>query len=202
MSRDTRPPVLYLRPFFEDGRMIYDAPVGRRQGGVGNGASAKRSASHEREIARVLAGIGPLVAIGKPGDSVAPFGAARVYIGDDAWQQTVLLLIKRAAIVILQPEATQGTWWELNAVASTIDLRRVLLLVPDPTLRPLGYGRIRQLTAQVLPVPLPESNDKCDAFMFDAQRRPVPIVLSSSPERAFQPFLTQVRALQTALAAA
>ncbi len=196
MQRDLRPPVVYLRPFFEDERQIYDGPVGARHGGVGSGASVKRNASHEREIARALHRVGPLVAIGKPGDSVAPLGAARVYVGDDVWQETVLALIKRAAIVILQPEATQGTWWELNAVAATTDWRRVLMLVPDPTLRPLGYGRIRQLTAQVLPMPLPEEIGKCDAFMFNAGGAPVPIALSTAPERALEPFLTQVRGLE------
>ena len=198
MQRDARPPVVYLRPFFEDGRQIYDGPVGRRLGGEGHGASAKRSASHEREIAGALARIGPLIAIGKPGDRVAPFGAARVYVGDDVWQETVLKLIRRAAIVILQPETTQGTWWELNAVVGTTDWRRVLMLVPDPTLRPLGYGRIRQLTAQVLPSPLPEPSVKCDAFMFDAAGTASPIVLSSEPERALAPFLAQVRQLEAA----
>jgi hypothetical protein len=198
LKSDRRPPVIYLRPFFEDARQVYDAPVGARHGGVGTSASARRSASHEREIAKILGRIGPLIAIGKPGDRVAPHGFARVYVGDDVWQQAVLDLIKRSAIVILQPEATDGTWWELQTVAATTDWRRLLMIVPDPTLRPLGYGRIRSLTGRTLPVPLPETPNKCDAFMFDASGKPLPILLSANPALALHAFVEQVRRLEAA----
>ena len=198
LTNDKRAPVVYLRPFFEDARQIYDAPVGARHGGVGSGASVKRSASHEREVAAILDRVGPLVAIGKPGDRVAPHGFARMYVGDDIWQQTVLDLVKRASIVILQPEATDGTWWELQIVAGTTDWRRLLMIVPDPTLRPLGYGRIRALTSQILPVPLPENPSACDAFVFDTTGAPQAIALAKNPALALRAFVEQVQRLEAA----
>lgn len=195
MARDPRPPVVYLRPFAEDDRMNYDAPVGTRRGGVDTAAGAKGNASHERAVARALRSVGPLVAIGKPGERVAPFGAARIYVGDDEWRETVMKLLKKAALVVLQPEASEGTWWELNAVAKHVDARRVLMLVPDPTLRPRGYERVRRVTAQVLPVALPESPGKCDAAIFDDDARPIAFPFGRDPEKTLEPFITRVRKL-------
>jgi len=129
MRDDPRPPVIFLRPFQEDDRRTYDAPVGRRQGGETVPAATGAPATRERAIARQLGQIGPFVAVGKPGDSLAPLGAARIYVADAEWQSVVTSLVNRAAAIILQPEATPGTLWELLLVGHAADLRRVLLLV-------------------------------------------------------------------------
>jgi hypothetical protein len=196
MARDPRPPVLYLRPFAEDDRMTYDAPVGTRRGGVETSAGAKGSASHERAIARALRTVGPVIAVGKPGERIAPFGAARIYVSDAEWQDTVLSLIKRSALIVLQPEATQGTWWELNMVVRHVDARRVLMLVPDPSQRPLGYDRVRHVTAQVLSVALPEAPGKCNAVIFDEDARPITFPFGDKPEKTLEPFLARLRTLK------
>ena len=99
--------------------------------------------------------------------------------------------------MVLQPEATDGTIWELDLVGRTVERRRLLLVVPGQTLRPLGYMRIRALTAQLLPatVPLPEMCRECDAFMFDGGGRPVPISFKPDLRSALRPFIEQVRSL-------
>jgi hypothetical protein len=195
MKTDPRPPVIYLRPFQEDDRRTYDAPVGHRQGGKTVPAATGSPATRERAIARQLGQIGPFIAVGKPGDSLAPLGAARIYVSDDEWRSVVTSLVNRAAAVILQPEATPGTLWELILVGRSIDLRRVLLLVPDPAVRPLGFGRIRELADSALAVTLPDANEcpACDAFMFEERRQPLPVRLKSAA--ALNPFVLQASQL-------
>ncbi len=193
MRRDPRPPVIYLRSFVEDRRVTSKEPLGRREGGAAVTSVRTKPASREPRLAHAFQSIGPFVAVGAPGERLAPIGAARIYLSDDTWQTTVATLVERAAVVVLQPEVTPGTWWELHLVIDTVDLRRVLLLVPNPALRPLGYERVHSLTSQVLPVPLPEHPAACDAFMFDDERRPQPLTFGRTPARALQPFVAQVR---------
>lgn len=196
MERDKRPPVIYLRPFSEDDRVTYSAPVGKRRGGVETSPESKGSASHEQALVRALGAIGPFIAIGKPGEMVAPDGAARIYVADNEWRETALMLLKKAAVVVLQPDATEGTWWELNAVAQHVDPRRLLMLVPDPTLRPLGYNRVRRITAQVLPVSLPDAPGPCNAAIFDDDARPIVFPLGKSPAKTLEPFFARLRTLK------
>ena len=202
LKRDPRPPVIYLRPFSEDERMTRDGPVGERIGGAGVTSGHRVSpASREREISRTMTEIGPFVALGKPGDRLAPLGAARLYVSDVEWQPTVEAFLRRANAVVLQPEMTHGAWWELVAVANIVDLRRVLILVPNPSVRPLGYVRVQRLTVNVLPVPLPVDCSAADAFMFDRDGRPQPMIFGRRSRIALEPFVAQVRQLSMPLGA-
>ncbi|MSO88843.1 MAG: hypothetical protein EXQ89_02545 [Rhodospirillaceae bacterium] len=106
--------------------------------------------------------------------------------------------MRGAAAIVLLPEATDGTRWEVTKVARWVDPRRVLIIVPDPELRPLGYARIQALTAETLPIPLPSDCGKADAFMFDAQGRPQPIVFGRRAKAALRPFAEQVLRLDLA----
>lgn len=124
---------------------------------------------------------GPFVSVGKPGERLATFGAARLYVKDDYWQTVVRSLVSRAAAVVLQPGATPGTNWEINLVLSSFDLKRVLLLVPNPASQPLAYETTRNLMNTILPVPLPNNPGACSAFVFDDAC--VPQAMSFSNDR-------------------
>ena len=131
---------------------------------------------------------------------MAPLGAARLYLADEAWQQKVEALVRGATAIVLLPETTEGTRWEVTKVAHWVDPRRVLVLVPNPVLRPLGYARVAALMANTLPIPLPENCGKVDAFMFDAKGQPQPIVFGRRAKKALRPFAEQVEKLSTELA--
>ena len=206
LKRDPRPPIVYMRSFFEDSRLVSNVPAGDsiggertvKQGEVGLGGLLfrfKKKATLEIQLARALRNVGPFVTIGRPTDVLAPFGAARLYVSNDQWQIAVTGLVRVACAVVLQPEATEGTWWEVNHATTTMNLRRILMIVPDPSLRPLGYARIQSLTAGVLPVPLPVRPPPCDAFMFDKEFKPRPLTIGRNPEQGLRPFLDQLRAL-------
>ena len=194
LARDPRQPVVFLRPFGEDFRRVHGFPLGVRNGGR-RVANDSRPASWEKKIARPLRRIGPFVSVGAPGDKLAPLGSARMYLSDDHWQTEVEDLIRRAAAIVLQPDTTEGTRWELGKVAQLVDSRRLLVIVPNPELRPLGYARIQALTAETFSQPLPTDCSRVDAFMFDELGRPRPIVFGRRPGAALQAFVEQVRTL-------
>jgi hypothetical protein len=198
LAHDTRNPVVYLRPFHEDNRQASSLPAGKRNGGkqVVNGSWA---ASRERRLAHALKQIGPFVAVGEPGDKLAPLGAARLYLADDEWQGRVDALLGRAAAIVLCPESSVGTRWEVTEVARLVDRRRLLLIVPNPALRPLGYARIQALTQTTWP--LPADCKAADAFMFDEQGRPQPLLFDHRPAAALRAFIDQIRRLGDAKSA-
>jgi hypothetical protein len=144
LEHDKRNPVVYFRTLGQDKRPKDSFPVGKRSGGQ-KIANMSSPASRERFLAHALKQIGPFVAVGEPGDALAPLGAARFYLAEDEWQPKVDALLHRAAAIVLSPEARGGTYWEVMEVARLVDRRRVLLIVPNPALRPLGYVRIQAL---------------------------------------------------------
>jgi hypothetical protein len=195
LSRDHRKPVVYLRPFNEDSRRVAMCPIGRRVGGWKIAQSSSPAALSEQRLTGALSHIGPFVAVGAPGDFLAPLGAARLYLADDTWQEEVEALVRGAAAIVLLPETTEGTRWEVTKVARWVDPRRVLVLVPNPVVRPLGYARIKALMAETLPIPLPENCGNVDAFMFDSTWQPQPIVLERRTEKPLRLFVEQVQQL-------
>jgi hypothetical protein len=192
LEHDKRDPVVYLRPFDEDTRRIDTLPVGTRNGGK-KIANPSTPASRERWLTHALKQIGPFVAVGEPGDKLAPLGAARLYVADNEWQEKIDALVRRAAAVVLCPETSAGTRWEVMEVARLIDCRRVLIIVPNPALRPLGYARIQALMQKTWP--LPADCKSADAFMFDERGCPQPLAFGRRPASALRVFIDQVRRL-------
>jgi hypothetical protein len=177
MRRDTRPPIVLIRPPKEDRRIVHGAPVGNIEGGTRADKSAGRI-SHEITLFNLLGKLGPFVAAGAPGDRLAPAGAARFYMGEDETIEELKSLVRRASAIVVQPELDFGRLWEAVLVSTPVDLSRLLLLVPNPAVRPLRYVRIRDLVRERLGVELPaqERCPPCDAFLFEGGK-PVPIVL-------------------------
>jgi hypothetical protein len=180
LRRDPRPPIVFLRPFNEDHRLVYGSPIGPREGGE-QPVSSKGETGHEQTLAHLLRGAGPFIAIGQPGEKLVTLGAARWYVSDADWQNEVEAMVRRAGAVVLQPELSSGTMWEVDLVARAADLMRLLLIVPNPRLRPLRYWRIRELAHERLSVVLPTADEcaPCDAFYFDDSRNPVPLSLDT-----------------------
>ena len=117
MRRDPRAPVVYLRAFTDDGQMVVPYAHWRQRlfGGV---ISSLTLTSAEQELAFILNRIGPVIAIGKPGESLPELGAARMYVEHDSWQRTVLEKLDQAALAIVRVGASPGVLWELDQVMS------------------------------------------------------------------------------------
>lgn len=200
LERDPRSPILFLRSFFEDTRPLSDVPMAGAQTNeetVLDGLMRISPSGHEAGLAKAFGRLGPMVAIGKPGDRLALVGAARLYVDHLKWQEVVARLVSEASATVLQPDGTPGTSWELEYVIRNANPRRILLVIPNPRLRPLGYRRVRSLVAEVLPVILPEDPGPCDAFMFDDETQPIPLRLTGSPESGVRPFIDQIELLES-----
>lgn len=167
LATDRRPPVLYLRSFQLDGR---GEPIGYRFSkhrlargplalvakflDAGGDLEAKVwGRTVETAIVNQLKKIGPVVAIGRPRESVPELGAARIYVSDAEWKSKVLELIKRAAVVVIQPSTSSAVFWEIREALSLCDPRRVVLLLFGMTAE--KYAVVHQ-TARSEGVELPE----------------------------------------------
>jgi len=137
LAHDTRPPVIYLRSFKDDGRNVKtfkdSFPLWRVLHPMklwGSVLNVFDTRTEEEVLAEVLHQIGPVVGIGRPGEKLPQLGAARVYVDDDHWQQTVHGFLSQAGLVVLRLGKTPGFFWEVEQSTSKINPTRLVVLVP------------------------------------------------------------------------
>ena len=167
LANDTRPPVIYLRSFKDDrdssvSTMKNRFPLWRLLHPFklwASGLNIFDTRTEEEVLAEALLQIGPVVGIGRPGEKLPQLGAARVYVGDDHWQQTVHDFLSRAGLVVLRLGKTPGFFWEVEQSATKMDPARLILLVP---LSRRKYDEFCERAAVHFPKGLPAYN--CSAF--------------------------------------
>jgi len=108
--------VLYLRPFEDDQRQtaMQEHVLPGAAGGVMGFVLSKRSA--EEQIADALRPVGPLIAVGAPGERLPHVGAVRMYLPkepNEGWQEPVRQLMRRSRLTVLTLGTSEGTMWEL-----------------------------------------------------------------------------------------
>jgi hypothetical protein len=150
IADDPRPPVVYLRSFQDD-------PVAA-QGSEYSGGGALWSfvgsiATEEEQFAAVMKEFGPFIAIGKPGEELPKLGAARMYVEDSEWKDTVLDLMSRAKLVVLRAGKTEGLWWEVATASKIVRPEGLLFLLPYDAKQ---YETFRVKAEKYLPCRLPD----------------------------------------------
>lgn len=143
LTRDKRPPVLYLRSFKAD-------KSARKQVGT---ASLVAVLSEEEQLASVLGRLGPFVAIGRPGEKLPQLGAARKYVTDEQWQQTVGELMDRARLVVFRAGDSEGLAWEIEQAGRRLAPWRIIIIVPFGKKK---YDRFRPTAERALGRALPD----------------------------------------------
>lgn len=129
LGADPRPPVLYLRSFRDDGTLWLDQEQGRLAQWWSKLLAFRTT---EEQCVAALQAVGPVVAIGKPGEPIPELGAARLYVGHDAWQAEVRQLMDRAALVVVRIGSSPGVLWEIEQVLSRLPRERlVFALIGD-----------------------------------------------------------------------
>ncbi len=116
-ARDRRAPVLVLRQFGDDflesGRMTFGA-----------------SATFEHFVATELNRVGPVVAIGRPGEKLQPLGASRDYLEGPDWRRAVSAAIVDAALVVFVLGDSESVLWEFRTTVETRGKAHALIVVP------------------------------------------------------------------------
>jgi len=108
---DRRKPILYLRSFreeFEPNAIYYD------------------KARTDETLAQVFRTTGPLVAVGRPGDTLQPLGAIRLYFSDDVWRENVEVLMALSRLVIIQAGRSPGLEWEMATAVKRLNPEQLL----------------------------------------------------------------------------
>ena len=142
LAEDPRAPVLYLRSFEDDSRVARRIEV-----------SGFALGNEESVIAEIFNTVGPLIAIGKPGEVIPYAGAARKYVGQGDWQACVRDLMLEARLVILRAGNTKGLWWEIAESAKHVRPEKLIFLIP---LKRPGYEEFRRKAESYLPCRLPD----------------------------------------------
>lgn len=122
LRHDRRPPVVFLRSF-DDDDLIDPSFTATNQLVPGR---------YENKLARVLDSIGPVVALGRPGESHPELGAARLYVKDENWRQAISELIDDAALVVAIVGDSPGLWWEIEFSMNRVPGERLLFFFPYP----------------------------------------------------------------------
>ena len=173
LAEDLRAPIVYLRPFGVDGaaiasRMSSRARISPRMG---------FEKTYEERVARTLRKVGPFVAVGDPTERLPLLGAARMYAGDEEWQETVDELTDRAGVVLLHAGEGAGLAWEVHHVIGLDAPERVILSLPlhakrkEPS-RQERYDAFRRRFGDAFPRPLPDAIGHCQFLYFDADWTP------------------------------
>jgi uncharacterized protein len=161
-ENDPRPPVVYLRSFQDDrraGKPLYLFRAGNARMTFHYFAAWSEmfhifdGISEEEVLADVVSRVGPMIAIGRPGENLPQLGAARVYVTNEEWQREVHAFLDKASLVVLRLGRTEGFWWEVEQSAKKLDPRRLVLLVP---LNRKDYEEFRTRASKYFPHGLPD----------------------------------------------
>jgi hypothetical protein len=196
----SRRPILYLRSFQLDERIGRPTWPERFFG-------SPPMANLEQTLTQVLRKHGPVIAIGRPDESLPPLGAARFYVSHDRWQQKVVDVTSVCRYVVWATGVTEGLRWEISHLLENLPAEKVILwahphlLRADGAQREAEWARFRAALGGLFPHSLPETLGDARFIYFtpDWQPRPVapPRALLSLPRSIVNP---QGAALRAALA--
>lgn len=180
MRRDPRPPVVYLRSFQDDGQAL-EAPFD--PGGLGRRIAALLLRTPEQELADALAHVGPVIAIGKPGERLPELGAARLYVPHDAWQARVHALLDAAALVVLRVGSSPGVRWEIEqTLAHVPPTRRLFILLGAPAVLDAGSALLGPMIGHRLAWPdLPRTRWQQALALFGLRPRVLGAMVVTEP---------------------
>jgi len=153
IASSEKKPILYLRSF------ALDSEDNENTFHIYGGVTAPINL-FESSLAWAFSDAGPLVAIGRPGETFATTGAARVYVRDDEWQAKVFELAQDAAFIVWVYGKSDGLRWEIAQLVGRVPPEKLVVAlpfweVPPRKRRPL-WSDVLATIDHVFPKPLPE----------------------------------------------
>jgi hypothetical protein len=128
LEADHRRSALYLRSFDDDSLPLPTIASARRP--LFELFSVRGADPFEESVAWELNSYGPVVAVGRPGRSLASLGAAREHLADETWRDQVANRMEQAGIIAVATGETDGLAWELGQVVSGGHLAKTFFLFP------------------------------------------------------------------------
>jgi hypothetical protein len=137
--KDGRRPLLFLRPFQNDKAVFdFDSRL----------LAADGAANLDQLLVHLGGAYGPVIAAGRPGETLPPFGAARTYVRDGDWHDKIASLIEESRLVIAVVSDTEGIGWEIDYIIRTKHERKTLFILDralswearSAFLEKLGFG--------------------------------------------------------------
>jgi hypothetical protein len=123
---DSRPPVLLLRSFEDDNRLLSARPRL-----LWFFHAAKEASTLEDYVVNCVWKLGPVIAIGKPGENISPLGAARDYVEENQWRDCIRNYLDESAYLISILGLTPGLRWEYEQINAR-DKQDTLIVVFPP----------------------------------------------------------------------
>ncbi len=117
---ENAPAILYLRSFKDDKFTANEIDSFLRPG-----------LSEEEALVSILDDIAPVLGVGRPNEKYLPDGASCIVITDAKWQEKVADLARKAELVVLRLGSTEGVLWELQYCLENLDLKKLLLILPN-----------------------------------------------------------------------
>jgi hypothetical protein len=128
LEADPRPAALYLRSFGDDQLPLPVIASARRP--FFELFSLRGADPFEEAVAWELNSYGPVVAVGRPGRSLASLGAAREHLADDTWREQVTDRMGEAGIIAVATGETDGLAWEVQRLVDGGHLHKTFFVFP------------------------------------------------------------------------
>lgn len=220
MNKDSRPPIIYLRSFTEEqskasakNRFNYlsSSPTGvymfthtptnfsalyrdrfERDKNRKISGSIRSTMDEQMFFAQYLSDFGPYIAIGRPSESFESMdlGAAKLYVNDEDWQNTVIELIQSANAVVLESGESAGLSWEISQLVSKVNPQKVLMILPRLQSK---YDEFCLFAEDLFPEPFPKELPVSRLLMFEDGWIPVELNNPTmSVEDALKPFIERL----------
>ena len=128
LNADKRAPILFLRSFEDDAVALRSIISARRP--FFEFFSLRGADPFEETLAWELTTYGPLIAVARPGSSLANLGAAREFLSDDTWQTEVADRMRDSAVIVMAIGQTDGLGWEVRRVVRDGHLAKTIFVFP------------------------------------------------------------------------
>jgi len=100
---------------------------------------------YEERLVRALRRIGPVVALGRPGEPEPELGASRLYVEDQHWQEAIRYLLREARAVVAIVGRTRGLWWEIELALSHVAPEKLIFFFPYPVEKKIRGSYLRTI---------------------------------------------------------
>jgi MFS transporter, MHS family, citrate/tricarballylate:H+ symporter len=167
----SRRPIFYLRSF------DIDQKIGRIS--IIEILAGRAFHNAEEALANRLRWYGPVIAIGRPGETLPMLGAARFYVSHDRWQGKVADVARASQLVVWVTGTTEGLRWEISHLLETLPPAKLIVWAHPHLLRQLPPDREAEwqqflaTLGSVFPHPLPPYLGITRFFHFDTDFSPV-----------------------------